>query len=128
MSHSPNVTDYESVRRIESKTAPGVSFWVRRVSLAQRIDLLTSVRELLRRHEFLSAGTDSDRIESALGTAVATRLYVEWGLLRVEGITIDGSECTPNLLIEKGPEELSAEIAGAVQHELGLSEDERKNC
>jgi hypothetical protein len=97
------------------------------VSLAHRIELLTSVRELLRRNEFLSAGSELERSEAALGSVIATRLYVEWGLVRVEGITIDDAECTTPLLVEKGPEDLCAEVAAAVQHELGLLEDERKN-
>jgi hypothetical protein len=127
MSHSLNVTNYQSLRRIDSTSVPGVSFWIRRVSLAHRIELLTSVRELLRRNEFLSAGSELERSEAALGSVIATRLYVEWGLARIEGITIDDAECTTALLVEKGPEDLCAEVAAAVQHELGLSEDERKN-
>lgn len=127
MSHSPNITQFESLRRIDSVSVPGVSFCVRRVSLAQRIELLTAARELLRRYEFLSAGTEPERLEGALGTALATRLYVEWGLAKVEGLRIDDAECTAAVLIEKGPEGLCAEVAAAVQRELGLSEDERKN-
>jgi hypothetical protein len=127
MSHSPNVTNYQSLRKIESTAVPGVTFWIRRVSLAQRIELLTAVREVLRRNEFLNAGSELERSDAALGSVLATRLYVEWGLERIEGITIDDADCTTALLVEKGPEDLCTEVAEAVQHELGLSEDERKN-
>jgi hypothetical protein len=127
MSHSHNTTNYQSLRRADSTAVPGVTYWIRRVSLAQRIELLTGVRELLRRSEFLNAGAELERTEAAIGAVEATKLYVEWGLARIEGITIDDAECTAALLVEKGPEDLCAEIAAAVQRELGLTEDERKN-
>ena len=40
---------------------------------------------------------------------------------------IDGQAATAEMLVEKGPESLSNEIVGAIQAELSLSEEERKN-
>jgi hypothetical protein len=52
---------------------------------------------------------------------------VEWGLAELEGLSIDGQAATVELLIDKGPEELVDEIVSALQAEIGLSEEERKN-
>ena len=118
---------FESTRRLESQSVPGAVFWVRKTSLAQRIELLTRVRELTRKYEFLRAGGPAEQTEASLADLLTTRLYVEWGLERVEGLSIDGQDASVSLLLEKGPEELCAEIAHAVQKECGLSEEERKN-
>jgi hypothetical protein len=40
---------------------------------------------------------------------------------------IDGEPATPALLIGKGPERLTREIAGRIRSECHLTEDERKN-
>lgn len=119
---------FESSRRLESESVPGAVFWVRKVSLAQRIDLFTRVRELTQKHEFLRSGNQAEQMEGALGDLLTVRMFVEWGLERVEGLRIDGQDASVSLLIEKGPEELCAEVASAVQSGCGLSEEERKNC
>jgi len=118
---------FESSRRFESQSAPGAVFWVRKTSLAQRIELLTRVRELTRKYEFLKAGAPAELMEASLCDLLTAKLYVEWGLERVEGLSIDGQDASVTLLLEKGPEELCAEIAHEVQKECGLSEEERKN-
>src|SRR5271167_1801820 len=118
---------FESSRRLESQCVPGAVFWIRKTSLAQRIELLTRVRELTRKYEFLTAGGSAELMEASLGDLLTTKLYVEWGLERVEGLSIDGQDVSMTLLLEKGPEELCVEIAQEVQKECGLSEEERKN-
>jgi len=55
------------------------------------------------------------------------RAYLEWGLLAVAGLTIDGEQATPQTLVDKGPLALAAEILSRVKSECGLSEIERKN-
>ena len=120
-------SQFESSRRLESKSVPGAVFWVRKTSLVQRIELLTRVRELTRKYEFLQAGGSAELMESSLGDLLTTKLYVEWGLERVEGLSIDGQDASITLVLEKGPEELCLEIAREVQKECGLSEEERKN-
>jgi hypothetical protein len=118
---------YSSLLWHESRTVPGVRFATRRVSLAQRIELTKKVRELALRHEFLKAGGESDQLEASLADLLARKLYIEWGVPELEGFRIDGQTATPDLVIEKGPEEFSDELIEAVRTELGLSDDERKN-
>jgi hypothetical protein len=48
-------------------------------------------------------------------------------LAQIDGLEIDGQPATVDLLIEKGPEQLVAEIAVQIRHECGLTDDERKN-
>jgi hypothetical protein len=119
--------NFESSRRVESQSVAGVVFWIRKTSLAQRIELLTLVRELTRKHEFLKAGEPSEVMEASLADLLTTRLYIEWGLERIEGLSIDNQDASVSLLLEKGPEELCLEVAGEVQRQCGLSEEERKN-
>jgi hypothetical protein len=40
---------------------------------------------------------------------------------------IDGEPATAARLLEKGPENLTREIVGAIKEQCGLSEPERKN-
>ena len=119
--------DLQSVMWFDSGTFPGVRYAIRRVSLAQRIDLTARVRDLTRRNEYLEAGSDAEKIEGIWADLLVERLYVEWGLASVEGLTIDGQPVNAQLLIDKGPEELSREIAETVQRSLTLTEAERKN-
>jgi hypothetical protein len=55
------------------------------------------------------------------------RLYLLWGLVRIEGLTVDGEPATPESLAAAGPEALCREIAAKVKAETGLTEAERKN-
>jgi hypothetical protein len=85
------------------------------------------VRELCLRHEFLRAGDTVDQSEAAMGDLLVRKLYLEWGLAAVYGLSIDGQTATVDALIQKGPEELAEEVAEQIRHELGLTEQERKN-
>jgi len=67
-------------------------------------------------------------MDGALARAEIDRLYVSWGLQSIAGLTIDGVEATPEILAERGPEELFREALGLVRQETGLDEAERKNC
>jgi hypothetical protein len=119
--------NYSSLSWHDSKTIKGVRFAIRRVSLAQRLDLNKRVRELTLRHEFLKAGPAADQLEAAWADLLVRKLYIEWGLAGLEGLSIDGESATLELLIDKGPEELADEVVSAIQEETGLSEEERKN-
>lgn len=123
----PKQADYSSALWHESGVMPGVRYAIRRVSLSQRIELSKSVRELTLRHEFLQAGDASDQLAASIAELLARKLYLEWGLAEIRNLTIDGQPATAELLAEKGPERLSDEIIAAIQAELGLSEQERKN-
>ena len=119
---------YISYTDHQSEAVAGVHFRIVRMSFARRLDLMRKVRDFAQRIEFLDAGGETrDRIESSVLGAQVDRMYLEWGLQSVEGLTIDGESATPALLIEKGPESLAREIVGHIRSECHLTEDERKN-
>jgi hypothetical protein len=124
-SHSS--VDFESERWMESQMFRGVRFAVRRPSLAQRIELTRRVRELVLANDFLASGNEAEKLEGALADLLVRRLYIEWGLAQIEGLTINGVAASVESLIASGPEQLAEEIATCVQRECGLSEEERKN-
>ena len=154
-SHSDDAVRYESALRLVSASTPGVHFTIRKISFGRRTELLRRVRELTRKIEFLEAGQrlasggggpqpmDSrpegratqvvfgealgERAEAALLGREADRVYLEWGLVSVEGLEIDGEAATLEGLIASGPEPLCDEILRAIQAECGLSAEERKN-
>jgi len=120
--------EYDSVVWFDSDAMPGVRFAVARMSFGRRIELVRKIREIGRKAEFLEAGSDTrDKLESAVLAGDVDRAYLEWGLVGVEGLTIDGETATTEMLIEKGPVALALEVLAKVKAECGLSEDERKN-
>jgi hypothetical protein len=124
----PSAEAYVSFTEHLSETVPGVRYRIARMSFARRLELVRNVRDFAQRIEFLEAGGETnDRFESSvLGTEI-DRLYLEWGLQAVDGLSIDGETATPRLLVEKGPESLTREIVAHIRGECHLSEDERKN-
>jgi hypothetical protein len=118
---------YASVLWYESQTLQGVRYAIRRVSLAQRIELTRKARELSIRHEFLRAGDASEQLEAALGDLLVRKLYIQWGLAEITGLRVDKKPATVEVLIEKGPEALTDEIITSIRGQLDLSEEERKN-
>src|SRR6185295_13917203 len=101
---------------------------VRRVSLGRRIALAQRIREAGRKLEFLEAGSSGiEQIEAAVLKGEIERIYLEWGLEAIEGLTIDGEAATPESLIERGPLLLAEEILSRIKAECGLSQAERKN-
>jgi hypothetical protein len=122
-----SASTYESVGWHDSQTAPGVRFAVRKVSLGRRIELVRQVRELCLRHEFLRAGDTTEQSEATVGDLLVRKLYLEWGLAGLEGLSIDGQAATVDTFIQTGPEELADEVVERIRHELGLTEQERKN-
>ena len=127
---SPSVepVSYESHSRIRSCSIPGVEFEILRISFARRLELTRRVREMAQRIEFLDAGSEmKDKVESSILGCEIDRMYLEWGLVSVDGLMIDGDRATPQLLIERGPERLTREIVDRIRTECHLSEDERKN-
>ena len=127
MSLSPKQSSYSSLLWHDSEVAVGVRYATRRVSLSQRIELTKRVRELALGHEFLKAGDAAEQLEATLGDLLVRKLYLEWGLAEIKGLSIDGHVATVETLIEKGPEALSYEIVAAIRAELDISEEERKN-
>jgi hypothetical protein len=127
MSHSRESASYSSVIWHDSKALAGVRYATRRISLKQRIELASKVREIVLQHEFLKAGDASDQLEVTLGELLAQKLYIQWGLHEIQGLTIDGEPAIVESVIEKGPEELTDEIVATIRAQLELSEEERKN-
>jgi hypothetical protein len=120
--------NYESLEVVESQLARGVTFTVTKMSYGRRVELMRKIRELSRKVEFLEAGSEpADKMDAALLEAEINRLYLTWGLRSVAGLTLDGTEATPDLLAEKGPEDLFREALAAVRTQAGLTEAERKN-
>ena len=124
---SPKVVDYSSKAWHKSQAIPNVQFSIRRISLSQRLELATRMRELSMREEFLRAGDAPEQLESSICDLLTRKLLLEWGLTDVSGISIDKQPVTVDLLLERGPESLAQEILTAIQAEAGLSEQERKN-
>ena len=85
-----------------------------------------ALRELHR--EFLNAGESvEEKLQAALLSAEIDQLYVNWGLLELIGLEVDGVGATPEMLASAGPEDLFREALSAIKAECGLTEDERKN-
>lgn len=119
---------YESVATVESQFADGVKYTIAKMSFGRRAELMRQVRELTRKVEFLEAAREpGQKMDAALLRVEIDRLYVKWGLLGVSGLQLDGTEATPQLLAEAGPEELFREALALVRSQTGLSADERKN-
>jgi hypothetical protein len=128
MSPSVESVAYESHARARSETMPGVTFTIARVSFSRRLDLARRVREMAQRVEFLDAGDElKEKVESSILKAEIDRMYIDWALVSVEGLSIDGELANPALLLERGPEPLTREIVDRIRAECHLSEDERKN-
>ena len=119
---------YESIITIDSKSARGVRFAIHRMSFGRRLDLSRRIRELSRKAAFLAAGSDmQEKIEANILAQEIDAMYFRWGLLRVEGLIIDGQPATTERLLEEGPEELTREVVTAIKGQCGLSEEEVKN-
>jgi hypothetical protein len=120
--------EYESVVWIESKAASGVRFSIHRISFGRRMELSRRVRELSRKAEFLEAGTEThEKIEANILAQEIDAMYLQWGLVSIDRLIIDGEPATGERLLEKGPEDLTREIVGAIKEQCALSEPERKN-
>jgi hypothetical protein len=127
ISRSRNCVDHPSHVWHESSMFRGVRFATRQISLAGRIELTRRIQDLIFKNEFLRAGDALEQSEASMADLLARRVYLEWGISDIEGLTIDGKPATVEDAIERGPERLCAEMAEALQNELTFSEEERKN-
>jgi hypothetical protein len=119
---------YQSVITSESTALPGVVFVINRISFGRRMELSRLVREITRKAEFLEAGTElQERIEAGILTHEVDAMYLRWGLVSLEGLTIDGMPAAPEQLLDSGPEALTQEIVAAIKAQCGRTEAERKN-
>jgi hypothetical protein len=119
---------YRSTLRIPSKSMPGVTFEIKRVSFGRRMELARSIREISQRAQYFEAGGElKEKIEASLLRQEIEATYLRWALVRVDGLTIDGEPVSADRLVEKGPEGLAREIVEAIKMQCGLTDDERKN-
>lgn len=71
-------------------------------------------------------------LESRLWVVMSNELYpiiIRWGVLKIEGLEIDGQPATTDLLIEEGPSSINSvdlveEVGAEIQRMLSLSTDE----
>jgi hypothetical protein len=127
ISRLPSPFNYQSQVWHESSICKGVRFATRQISLSGRIELTRRIQDLVFKNEFLRAGDALERSEACLADLLARKVYLEWGISDIQGLTIDGRPASVRELIDGGPEDLSEEIASTIQSELSLSEEERKN-
>ena len=120
--------NYTSTATIESESCPGVTFTVRRMTLGRRMEMMRQVRDRARKLEFHKAGDSlEDAMNGSLLVSEIEELYLDWGLIGIDGLEIDGLPASKERLIPDGPESLCKEIISAVKAEVFLSETERKN-
>jgi hypothetical protein len=90
--------------------------------------MIRQVRDRAKRLDFHKAG---DSLEDSLGTSLVAseieQIYLEWGMVSIEGLKIDGVDADKDLLVAAGPEQLCLEVIDAIKAEVFLSESERKN-
>jgi len=90
------------------------------------MELSRRIRELSQKAEFFEAGNQlDDKIEAGILSQEVDAIYIRWGLVKLEGLEIDGAEAGVDGLLERGPEELAREIVAAIKAQCGLSEAER---
>ena len=119
---------YESVVIVRSKAMPAVTFVINRISFGRRMELSRRAREISRKVEFLEAGSKlEEKIEASILAQEIDAMYLAWGLVSIAGLTIDGEAATAERLLERGPDDVTREIVGAIKEQCGLSEAERKN-
>jgi hypothetical protein len=119
---------YESVMMIRSKAMPSVTFAINRISFGRRMELSRRAREIGRKAEFLEAGSElQEKIDASILAQEVDAMYLTWGLVSIEGLTIDGEAATAERLLERGPDEVAREIVAAIKEQCGLSDGERKN-
>jgi hypothetical protein len=129
---SHSVKGWESRVWFDAESMDGVRYEIVRVSFGRRIELARRIREIGRKMEYLEAGGTLDNgaretLEATVLAAEIDRAYLEWGLIAVEGLEIDGAAATPETLVDQGPVELAMEILRRIKSECGMTEDERKN-
>jgi hypothetical protein len=119
---------YQSVIWKDAESYAGVRYAIAKISFGRRIELAKRIRQIVQKAQFLEAGTDvREKLEAAVLGAEADRIYLEVGLVEIDGLSIDGRPATPLMLIDQGPVPLATEILTAIKAECSLSENERKN-
>jgi len=135
--------NYCSKTTHESKTCPGVSFSLKKMTERRRIlremtvaDLRTKVNEgsaaiktaMENIDNTMAGGLDKlNRDFAMLLHAEWYPAWIRWGVASIENLDIDGKPATIETLIESAPTELLEEIFLTILKESGLSTVEEKN-
>src|SRR5579863_7356479 len=99
---SNGAVHYDSVVSMDSKAVAGVRFTIHRISFGRRMELSRRVREISRKAEFLEVSTElHEKIEANILAQEIDAMYVQWGLVSIDGLTIDGEPATAAQLLEK---------------------------
>ena len=128
---------FESKTTLESKTIPGVSFTIRKMTDARRAKFRLQnadiLAELTSKFEQRDAPGITDVAKHRAGLEIEIFLadkinpaWLSWGLISVSGVIADGADVTPANLAD-GPEELYNEIVGAIKTIAQMTEAEIKN-
>jgi len=140
---------FESKFTVQSVTQPGVFFEVRVLNSIQRAkldlqnlearvkysEIYAEIGRLPKPPEGDPPPADPDLIEREKLRISADCILkidikpatIRAGLLKIEGLEIDGLAATTESLIESGPSGLIDEIWSAINNEAGLTEEQRKN-
>ena len=119
---------WRSAEEYRSTKYPGVKYRVVKMSMGRRIDLTRRVKDMMKKLEFLNAGSSTnDKVDAAILAGEMDRLYWDFGLEAIEGLDINGEQTSLNGQFEKGPEDLSREILMRIKQNIQLSQDEQKN-
>lgn len=128
MSRSGDAIEWASALWRDSERVPGVRFKTVKMTLARRRDLTSRVRAMLNQARFHAvSGEAEEQMDASLLAVDTDRMLLDWGLLEIEGLRIDGEAASVRGLIEAGPEELCREIAEQIRRDCQLTEQERKN-
>lgn len=119
---------YATELRFQSSTTPGVTFTLRRMSAAGRLDLISRLGSLVSQLEMLRASEDlPDRLQAEALRIQIDREYLLWGLKDLQGLRIDDEAADAMKLFECGPEGLVNEIVQRIRSECELDANARKN-
>jgi len=120
--------DYSSTIAYSSRISPDVTVKIRRVSFARRNELTRILAPMAARMKALTASKSAEDLAAAgiLRREMANAL-LDWGLVDVSGLLIDGVAATKQLLLQEGPEELTLEILAELHRQISLGEEETKN-
>ena len=119
---------WRSAEEYRSTKYPGVKYRVVKMSMGRRIDLTRRVKDMMKKLEFLNAGSSTnDKVDAAILAGEMDRLYWDFGLESIDGLHINGEATTPAGQFDRGPEDLSREILLRIKQNLQLGLDEQKN-
>lgn len=112
----------------QSRVCPGVKVTLKRISFWRRSELMKRLAPILAKARAIASSNDAEDLSSSgMLRREISQILLEWGIVEVSGLRIDGAQATKATLLTDGPEELVLEIFGELQRQLSLNESERKN-